>query len=117
MATTDLAPETILKSLADSDAPVLETVAQMHFDTLERSGLDERTYFLVRLAALVGIDGPPVSFLVNGAAAADVGLRLEDLQGVLTAIAPIVGSARVAAAAGNILRAVAYAEDAAEMDG
>lgn len=110
MATINQASQEILKRLANEDAPVLETVAQMHINTLERSGLDEKTYHLVRLAALVGMEGPPISFLVNGSAASAAGLRLEQLQGMLTAVAPIVGSARIASAAGHILRALGYAE-------
>jgi 4-carboxymuconolactone decarboxylase len=109
MATIDEAAQNILSSLAESDAPVLETVALMHLDTLERSGFDARTYHLVRLAALVAIDGPPMSFLVNGRAAVDAGVTMEEVQGVLTAVAPIVGSARVTAAAGHILRALGMA--------
>jgi 4-carboxymuconolactone decarboxylase len=109
MATMNQASQEILKSLANEDAPVLETVAQMHVNTFERSGLDEQTYHLVRLAALVGMDGPPVSYLVNGSAAAESGVKMEQLQGMLTAVAPIVGGPRIAAAAGNILRALGIA--------
>ena len=114
MATLNMASEQILTSLANNDAPVLETIAQMNLDTFERSGLDETTYHLVRLAALVGMQGPPMSFLVNGTAAVDAGIRSEQFQGVLTAIAPIVGSARVVAAAGNMLRALGIAAAAEE---
>jgi hypothetical protein len=42
---SEMRPEDQLGALAQGDAPVLETLAQMHLDTLERSGLDERTYF------------------------------------------------------------------------
>ena len=56
----------------------------------------------------------------NLGTAQDVGLTLEDLQDILVAVAPIVGSARVVAAAGNITRAlglaIAIAEDALEAE-
>lgn len=111
--TSQTAPESTLSSIAQGDAPVLERLVAMNLDSLEGSGLDEKTYFLVRLAALVAMDAAPVSYLVNLGLAKDVGVTLEEAQGTLIAIAPMVGSARVASAAGKILRAafgVAVAE-------
>jgi alkylhydroperoxidase/carboxymuconolactone decarboxylase family protein YurZ len=115
--TSQTAPETLLESIAQGDAPVLEQLMAMNLDSLERSSLDPKTYFLARLAALVAMDAAPVSYMMNLGMAADVGVTLEEAQGTLTAIAPIVGSARVASSAGKILRAafgVALAEDLAE---
>jgi hypothetical protein len=43
---------------------------------------------------------------VTLALAADAGVEVEQAQSVLVAIAPLVGSARVTAAAGAIIRAV-----------
>jgi alkylhydroperoxidase/carboxymuconolactone decarboxylase family protein YurZ len=97
--------ESALSSVAQGDAPVLERLIAMNLDSLENSDLDARTYFLVRIAALVAMDAAPVSYLVNLGLAAEVGVTLEDAQGTLIAIAPVVGSARVASAAGNVLRA------------
>jgi len=91
------------------DAPVLERLVAMNLDSMENSELDPKTYFLVRIAALVAMDAAPVSYLVNLGLAADVGVTLEDAQGTLIAIAPVVGSARVASAAGNVLRAFGLA--------
>ncbi|WP_250282872.1 MULTISPECIES: carboxymuconolactone decarboxylase family protein [unclassified Frankia] len=104
------APERTLGAIAKGDSPVLEELVQMHLDTLERSGLDERTYHLVRLAALIAMDSAPVSYLMNLAVARDAGLTAADAQGVCTAIAPIVGSARVVSAAGSVLRALGFEE-------
>jgi 4-carboxymuconolactone decarboxylase len=114
--TSDTAPETTLGSIAQGDAPVLESLVAMHLDSLENSGLDETTYFLVRLAALVSMDAAPVSYALNLAIADEAGVTLEQAQGTLIAIAPIVGTARVAAAAGNILRAVTGAAALADAD-
>jgi len=105
-----------LTNVARGSAPVLEQLAAMTLDTLENSGLDESTYHLVRLAALVASDAAPVSYLVNMGPAADAGVTLERTQGVLVAIAPIVGSARIACAAGKLLRAYGIANAAEEMD-
>ena len=103
---TQTAPDDTLGRIAQGDAPVLETLLQMNLDAAERSGLDADTYLLVRLAALVAMDAAPVSYLITLGAAADTGLTVEKAQAVLVAIAPVVGSARVTAAAGAIVRGV-----------
>ena len=89
------------------DAPVLELLAKMTADSVDASSLDLQTLVLVRIAALVAVDAPPVSYALNLGAGSSIGLDVESLRGVLTAIAPIVGTARVAAATGNIVRALA----------
>jgi hypothetical protein len=91
----------------NTDAPVLELIARMTADSLEASTLDLQTLMLVRLAALVAVDAPPVSYALNLEVGSAVGLDVETLRGVLTAIAPIVGTTRIAAATGNIVRALA----------
>jgi len=103
--TSQAVPESALGSIAQGDAPVLESLIAMNLNSLEGSGLDEKTYFLVRIAALVAMDAAPVSYLMNLGLAADLGVTVEDVQGTLIAIAPVVGSARVASAASKILRA------------
>jgi 4-carboxymuconolactone decarboxylase len=107
---TQTAPDDTLGRIAAGDAPVLETLLAMNLDALERSGLDAETYLLVRLAALVAADAPPVSYAITLGVAADAGLTVEKAQSVLVAIAPVVGSARITAAAGAIVRAVLGAE-------
>lgn len=99
-------PNYALDLAAQGDTPVLDTVFAMHLDALERSGLDQRTYVLTRLAALVAMDAPPVSYAMTIGLAADAGVTIEDAQAVLVAIAPLVGSARITAAAGNVVRAI-----------
>src|SRR3954470_9318383 len=103
---TQTVPENALGRIAAGDAPVLETLLAMNIDAAERSGLDAETYLLVRLAALVAMDAAPVSYLITLGAGAEAGLTMEKAQAVLVAIAPVVGSARVTAAAGAIIRGV-----------
>jgi 4-carboxymuconolactone decarboxylase len=55
-----------------------------------------------------------VSYLITLGAGADNGLTVEKMQAVLVAIAPVVGSARVTAAAGAIVRGVLGADALAE---
>ncbi|TLS46838.1 carboxymuconolactone decarboxylase family protein [Streptomyces montanus] len=100
-----------MKALADADAPVFETLAQMQLDTFERSGLDPETYLLARIAALVATDAAPASYLLNVGAAAAAGVPVEKVQGTLVAIAPVVGSARVVSAAGKIVDAFDLVEE------
>jgi hypothetical protein len=98
-----------LSSVANGDAPVLEQLLAMNLDSMVLSGLDEQSYNLVRLAALVAMNAAPVSYLINLELAAEAGITLDQARGTLVAIAPIVGSAHVASAAGNILRAYGLA--------
>lgn len=107
--TVHTAPEETLTAIAQGDAPVLETIAQMNLNTLDRSGLPEQTYHLVRIAALVAMDAAPMSYLMNLGMAQGAGVTLEQVQGVFTAIAPVVGGARITAGAGNSLRALGFA--------
>ncbi|MGY1618221.1 carboxymuconolactone decarboxylase family protein [Geodermatophilus sp. SYSU D00691] len=111
---TQTAPDNALGPIAQGDAPVIETVLAMNLDALERSGLDPETYLLVRLAVLVALDAPPASYAVSLGAAAEAGITVEQAQSVLVAIAPLVGTPRVTAAAGNILRALLGVEALAE---
>ena len=60
--------------------------------------VDAETLMLVRLAALVSVDAPPISYVLNMELAGVTDVSGEDVQGMLAAIAPIVGSARVGGA-------------------
>ena len=53
----------------------------------------------------IAVDAPPASYLLNAGTAADVGITLSDVEGVLVAVAPVVGTPRVVGATGNIARA------------
>ena len=48
--------------------------------------------------------------------AGEVGVDAEQVRGVLAAIAPIVGTARVASATGNIVKALEVAIEVAELE-
>ncbi len=103
---TDSMPET----------PILDLLASMTADSLAASSLDPGSLMLVRLAALVAVDAPPSSYLLNLEAAGEVGLDAESVRGVLAAVAPIVGTARVASATGKIVKALSVAIEIAEED-
>lgn len=98
------------------DTPILDLIGKMTADSIEASNLDADKLMLVRIAALVAVDAPPVSYALNLGAAADIDVTPEEIQGVLAAIAPIVGTPRVTAAAGNIVRALGIALELAELE-
>ena len=98
------------------EAPVLDLLTKMTADSLDASSLDERTIMLVRLGALVAVDAPAASYLLNLGAANEVGVQSDQVQGVLAAVAPIVGTPRVVAAAGNIARVLGVASELAELE-
>jgi len=106
-----------------AETPVLDTLVDMTTATLEHNTLSPRELMLVRLAALIAVDAPPASYLLNAGPAADMGVTGDDVQGVMIGVAPVVGAPRVVAASGNIMRAlgiaiaVAEAEMAEDADG
>jgi 4-carboxymuconolactone decarboxylase len=93
-----------------SETPVLDLLAGMTALSLEASTLDKQGIMLARIAALVAVDAPPISYALNLGAAGQVDVTAEQIRGVFAAIAPIVGTARIAAAMGNIVKALALEE-------
>jgi alkylhydroperoxidase/carboxymuconolactone decarboxylase family protein YurZ len=100
--------------MVEVNAPVLEAVLKMNEGVAESSELDAESYMLVRIAALAATGAPPASYLLNLGAASELGLSVEQVQGVLIAIAPVIGSARVASAGSSIAQALGLATALAE---
>jgi len=75
-----------------TEAPVLDLLKTMTKDSIEASTLDAKELMLVRIAALVAVDAPPASYLLNLGAASELGIDLDDVRGVFAAVAPIVGT-------------------------
>jgi 4-carboxymuconolactone decarboxylase len=100
-----------------SETPVLDLIASMTADSITASSLDPQTLALVRIAALVAVDAPPVSYLLNLGVAGEIGIEPEQVRGVLAAVAPIVGTARIASATGRIVEALEVAIEVAELEG
>jgi len=102
---------------SSSETPVLDTIAAMTVDSLERCGMDPRTLVLTRLAALCAMDAPPISYLAHVGPAQEANVTLDQVQDLLVAIAPVVGTARVMSAAGHITEALGFAIAVADMNG
>ena len=98
------------------ETPVLDTLADITAASIEHNSLPPRELMLVRLAALIAVDAPPASYLANAEAAADSGVTADDIQAVMIGVAPVVGTARVVSAGGNILRALGFAVAVADSE-
>src|SRR5262245_10897389 len=89
-----------------AENPLLDLIADMTRQSMETSTLDPRTLILVRLAALIAVDGPPLSYEMNVEAATDVGIDADLIRSLLIAVTPIVGAPLVVSAAGKIADAL-----------
>jgi 4-carboxymuconolactone decarboxylase len=98
------------------ETPVLDLLSKMTADSLEATDLDAKTLLLVRIAALVAIDAPPASYLMNLGAADELGITEDEVRAVFMAVAQIVGTARVASAMGKVVRALGLAIELSELD-
>jgi 4-carboxymuconolactone decarboxylase len=96
----------ILDALAHGDPDLLAAGLEVRAEWKARSGLDARSYALVKLAALIALDAPPASYLWQVSTALDAGATPEDLIGVLIAIAPQVGGPKIVAAAPELMVAL-----------
>ena len=90
--------------MSDSDAPVRDTLAAMTLASIENSDLSGREHMIARIAALIAVDAPAASYALNVGVAADAGVTLDDVQNILVAVAPIVGTTRVASAVVGIAK-------------
>ena len=92
-----------------TDTPVLDTIADITAASIEHSSISPREFMLARMSALIAVDAPPASYLANASASEEAGLTAEDIQGIMIAVAPVVGTPKVVSAGGQILRALGYA--------
>jgi len=106
MAVVGASTHQTLTGLSAGKSEMLERAVGLREADLEASGLDSRTFALVKIAALIALDAPPASYAWQlGNALAD-GVTPEDILGVLVAVAPQVGGPRVIAAAPEIMVAL-----------
>jgi len=96
----------VLAALSLGDPDVLAAGLEIRAEWKARSGLDARSYALVKLAALIALDAPPASYLWQVSNALEAGATPEDLIGVLIAIAPQVGGPKLVAAAPELMVAL-----------
>jgi alkylhydroperoxidase/carboxymuconolactone decarboxylase family protein YurZ len=89
-----------------SQNPVLETIAAMTAESVARCGLDDTSLIAARIAALAAVDAPAASYLLHVGPAMDAGVTIEQVQDILVAVAPVIGTPRTLSAAMNITDAL-----------
>lgn len=91
------------------EAPVAETLAAMTAASLEASTLSLRELMIARIAALAAVEAPSASYALNVGAAAEAGITLPDAQGILVAVAPLIGTPNVVAACLGLAEGLGFA--------
>lgn len=95
-----------LSGISSGQGNLLEELIGLREADKESSGLDPRTFALVKIAALIALDAPPASYAFQVANALEDGATPEDILGVLRAVALQVGGPKVVAAAPEIMVAL-----------
>jgi 4-carboxymuconolactone decarboxylase len=108
-AEIDDAARTALAELALGDPELLGESLELRGELQARSGLDPRSFALVKIAALMALDAPPASYMWQVGNALEVGVTPGDLIGVLLAILPQIGGPRAVAAAPELMVALGLA--------
>jgi 4-carboxymuconolactone decarboxylase len=106
MAAVTTETQDMLSGLSQGDVSFLEQAVGLRETELASTGLDARTFALVKIAALIALDAPPASYAWQVANALEDGATPEDILGVLRAVVPQVGGPKVVAAAPEIMLAL-----------
>jgi hypothetical protein len=88
------------------DTPVSGTILAMTGASVDQCDLPDREIMIARIAALAATGAPALSYALNTGAAVEAGLTVEEAQGVLVAVAPIIGTARTVAATEELAEGV-----------
>lgn len=105
--------EDALRCMTLCDERYVQDVLSIELTNIDASGLDPKTHALVRLGALIALDGAQASYQWNASMALACGATVDEIVGVLIAVAPTVGLARVVSAAPAVALAIGYDVDAA----
>jgi 4-carboxymuconolactone decarboxylase len=105
MSTTEETHD-LFRGVAQHDPSVIEGLFKSRLDNLEASGLDPKSYALANIAALIALDAAPASNIWQVGMALDAGVTPQEILGLLIAVNPVVGNARVVAAAPEIALAL-----------
>ena len=103
--------EETLRRLAIRDDAYVESLLGHDAENVSASQLDPKTHALVRLGALVAIDAAPPSYSWTIESGMRCGATAEEIVGVLVAVMPAIGSARVVSAAPKLGLALGYDVD------
>lgn len=103
---TPITPPSALQGLIDHDAGAVDALRAMREELERRSGLDERTIELTRLAVMISIAAPDESVSAHVRRARTIGVTPDEIWGVVLAVAPLVGVPRIVATAPAITAAL-----------
>ena len=97
----------ILRKLALRDDALVQAILDRD-EATELSGLDAKTWALVRLGALIAVDAAPASYMDAVDAARSAGATDDEIVGSLVSVVTLVGVARAVSAAPKLSLAVGY---------
>jgi alkylhydroperoxidase/carboxymuconolactone decarboxylase family protein YurZ len=78
----------------------------MTAESVARCELDDNALIAARIAALAAVGAPAASYLVHVGPGIDAGVTVEQVQNILIAVAPIIGTPRTIDAALNVAEAL-----------
>lgn len=88
---TPITPPDALRALVEHDADAVAAMRTMREQLEARSGLDEKTIELARVATLVGMSAPAQSFHAHVRRAVAAGATADEIWGAVLGVAPLVG--------------------------
>jgi 4-carboxymuconolactone decarboxylase len=97
-----------LRRLALRDDRYIDALLSEERANVTLAGIDARSHALARVAALIAMDAAPPSYMSAVEAGLRAGASEDEIAGTLIAVMPIVGVARVVAAAPNLALALGY---------
>lgn len=97
-----------LRRLAMRDDRFIDALLSEEHANVTLAGIDARSHALTRIAALISMDAAPPSYMSAIDAGRQAGASNEEIVGTLIAVLPVVGVARVVAAAPNLALALGY---------
>ena len=95
-----------LSKLSAGDIDMLAEALEFREEWRQKSGLDPRSYALVKIAALITLDAAPASFVWQVQMARAAGVSDAEITGVLIALVGTIGMARTVAAAPELALAL-----------
>jgi alkylhydroperoxidase/carboxymuconolactone decarboxylase family protein YurZ len=99
---------TTLRKLAVRDDRYISGLLGAERDSAALAGIDDRTHAFARIGALVALNATPPAYMCSVEAALNAGASHEEIVGVLIAVLPLAGVARVVSAAPNLGLAIGY---------
>jgi 4-carboxymuconolactone decarboxylase len=97
-----------LRKLAVRDDRYIDALLKNDCANATLSGHDQRSHSLIRIAGLVALSATAPAYMDSVEAAMRAGLSYDEIVGVLVALLPVVGVARVVSAAPDLGLALGY---------